>query len=223
MESVMFSSKSFVAVSLLVSALSSAHCGSPSVSLGSNNGAIVGEPQQQQGDPGQPVPVAFGVSTKRSYWLIYPNSEAPGTYYMMPRPDGAEEIVKACADAVSPDAPFFRQASLCESASSSAAVQKVNRMQLADAERTSTFLHARLKFRAIQVSSVGASGYSISPYWQERDLLAICSKPGFDKGTLKTECDRAKATSKNDIAYVYTQQEAELFAKSLNELYGIAH
>jgi hypothetical protein len=219
----MFSSKSFVALSLLVSALSTAHCGSPSVSLGSNNGAIVGDPQQQQpGDPGQPAPVAFGVPTKRSYWLIYPNAEAPGTYYMMPRPDGAEEIVKACSDAASPDAPFFRQASLCESAGSSAAVQKVNRMQLADAERVSTFLHARLKFRAIEVSSVGAPGYSLSPYWQERDLLPLCGKPGFDKGSLKSECDRAKATNKIDVAYIYTKQEAELFAKSLNELYGIA-
>jgi hypothetical protein len=191
-------------------------CSSPAIAPSGNGNAtksdVIG---QGQVEATQLAPVEQAVATKRLYWNIYPNPEAPGTYAIMPRADGTEEIQKACADSASADGQFFREQMFCEFAvAGSIAAKRVTQMQLADAKRISAFLHARLKFHAYE-------GY-LSPYLQERDIPPLCALASFDKGNLKAECDWAKQGIRPSIPYNFTPEEADVAAARLNELYGIA-
>ncbi|MBP9113383.1 MAG: hypothetical protein KBF88_11290, partial [Polyangiaceae bacterium] len=152
------------------------------------------------------------------------------TYYMLPRPDGADAIVEECASK-GPNATRFESLYLCEEPESAASnkyqtyLSVINNLSMDDALLISTFLHQTLRFEATKRDEFsGTTYYDVWPYVHERDWIEICKTgaPVFSQGNVKRECERASSTSKNMVSYAYAKEEAEGVAKAMNSLYGIA-
>jgi hypothetical protein len=157
------------------------------------------------------------VTLKREYWVIYA-VEGSERYYTFPRADGAESIAAECA-ADGPKAATFKAAMLCETASSSAAVDRVNSLTKSEAIEASTFLHAHLKFRVDQ------DGTTIAPTALISDQVDVCNEyPDARAGALKAVCDRelgyVDSGQRPEIFVSFTPAEASALAPLLNDLYG---
>ncbi|WP_437965338.1 hypothetical protein WMF04_37740 [Sorangium sp. So ce260] len=156
------------------------------------------------------------VTLAREYWVIYDRGD--GRHYLFPRPDGDRAIAAECA-AGGPKAPLFRAAMLCEAASSTAAVDRVNSLSRDEAIEVSTFLHAGLKFKV-------TPGPGIEPHVLISDQVDVCNTYGSAReGALKSLCDRelgyVASGQRPDIGIGFTAEEATALAPLLNDLYGI--
>ena len=168
-------------------------------------------------EPGQRYVKNADVKLKREYWVIFTTNDT--TYFMIPRPDGAEAIQKEC-QASGPKAEEFRGAMLCEAAASDAAVKRVNALSRKEAFDVSSFLHASLRF------AVTTDGIQIEPPALISDIIDVCkASPADDMGALRAVCDRelgfADSGGRPDIAVPFTAAEASALAPRLNALYGV--
>lgn len=172
------------------------------------------------------------VTLKREYWQIFENKETQDTmvtYYMLPRPDGADAVVAECK-ANGPNASRFESLYLCEepgrvdSNKVQTQLSVMNNLSMDDALLISTFLHKTLRFEATKDEVNGTTFFHVWPYVYERDWIEICKTgaPVFSQGNVKLECERASAPNKNALAYSYSKEEAEGVAKAMNDLYGVA-
>ena len=122
----------------------------------------------------EPTPIPNpAVTLKREYWQIFENKETQDaivTYYMLPRPDGADAIVEECASK-GPNATRFESLYLCEEPESAASnkyqtyLSVINNLSMDDALLISTFLHQTLRFEATKRDEFsGTTYYDVWPY-----------------------------------------------------------
>lgn len=161
------------------------------------------------------------VTLAREYWIVIRLSN--GAYAMLPRPDGDPRIVEECTSK-GPLAATFENAALCKSASSTT-LARVNALTASEAMQTSTFLHRKLRFVAID-GGTSQGGARVEPYAHTDDLLAICKAfPADRAGALQPMCDEElryeNASERPAIARVYSLEACRVMATRLNELYGI--
>lgn len=161
------------------------------------------------------------VVTAREYWIVI-RSEG-GSYAMLPRPDGDPRIAEECTTG-GPLASLFDGAELCQPANETT-LARVNNLTEVEALRTSTFLHAKLRFSAHAAESDRASAY-VEPYPLTDDLLDVCKTyPADRNGALRRVCDEEfkyeDASLRPAIARSYSLEECQVMAARLNELYGI--
>lgn len=168
------------------------------------------------------------------YFEAFANPE--GGYYLMPRPDGSRTITALCASA-----PAVCAAPTCVtraqldaygwcsgSATSSAQVDRLNRMAKADAEAIANALNASYRFEAIEHRDF--DGASIEPYLPGPWILAICdANPALASGVIKGACefernrcsaDGAGHMQCHEMARTLTFAEARVLAEQANRLAG---
>ncbi len=158
------------------------------------------------------------VKLPREYWIIIVDKDGVNRA-MLPRPDGDARIVEECGRD-SELAKLFRDAQLCTSASSQAAVARVNALTASEATRISTFLHSKLRF-VVKSEPVG-----VDPYPLKSDMLDICKRFPERASVLQKICDdllryEAAGGGAPEVGIIYSPDEARVIAMRLNELYGI--
>lgn len=154
---------------------------------------------------------------EREYYRVFAQSD--GTAYMIPRPDGHPDFIRACIDDQVPLHDVLQAYSLCQSeALDSAQVEQVNSMAPADALQIAHYLHERLVFFVAE--------QGVSPYPQPQDILDLCkTDDDFRNGPMQERCDfeldAEESGSRNEIGWIHTGEQAEALAPALNALYGI--
>jgi hypothetical protein len=175
---------------------------------------VLGDGQTYQKNP--------DVKLAREYWLVI--AAEGGTYFMVPRPDGDARIAEECRTKGSL-ALFFQGLSLCESASSEAAVKRVNALTRSEAMQTSTFLHQKLRFQANDATDLAPP--RVEPFALTSDLLDVCKTfPADRDGALRAVCDEELARAMSSAgaaerAHQLSLAECQTLAARLNDLYGI--
>jgi hypothetical protein len=151
----------------------------------------------------------------REYYRVFARSETSA--YTIPRLDGAAGLQPACADADHKVAWLVEKYSLCESASSAAAVERVNGMLPTDALTLTHFLHERMKF------VIGAEERGISPAPFRTDVVDACALGENDSAELEAICERERERLQagTDEGIEYEGSGAVELVARLNELYGI--
>jgi hypothetical protein len=183
-------------------------------------------PHDHPGVSGQHYEKNPGVALAREYWIIAVDTDR-GTRAMLPRPDGDRRVVAECK-ANGPLASLFRDARLCEYASGTEAVERINALTRDEALRISTFLHERLYFVAEDRDEEAPLELAVvNPYPLTSDTLDVCKMFASDRaGALRALCDyelERKANGGGDhMARGMSTAEARALAARLNDLYGIA-
>jgi hypothetical protein len=151
----------------------------------------------------------------REYYRVFARSGTSA--YTMPRLDGASGLQPACMDDEHELAPLTQKYLLCESASSSADVERVNDMLPEDALAITHFLHERLKF------DIGPGDRGISPSPFRTDVVDACELRARRSEELEAICERERARLRagTDEGFTYDGQGAVQLVARLNELYGI--
>jgi hypothetical protein len=151
---------------------------------------------------------------QREYWRVF--AQARDSAYVIPRPDGARELGRACSDPAHELNSVVVKYSLCGAASSPAEVERVNNMQPVDALAITHFMHGMLRFIS--------TGSGVSPYPLPTDILDACAlHPDGASAELRFICDRERdrLSSGQEIGFDYSGPGAIELAELLNELYGI--
>ena len=150
----------------------------------------------------------------REYWRVY--TEDGKTAFMLPRPDGAQELQAVCQDPAHALRPLVDRYLLCAAATDSSQVEIVNHIDLPDALALAHFLHGQLRF----VPS--AQGVGIAPFPIPGDILDACALAA-NSSELQAICDETLSLVQSGltIAPHYAGAGAEQLAARLNALYGI--
>ena len=171
------------------------------------------------GDPADPNRVANpAVPAAREYWHILESGDA---YAMIPRPDGSAATVRECRMR-GPLAATLEANRLCSPAASSADVDRINRMTLADALAISTFLHASLDFTAVWTGTT----FGVEPFaYPEHVRLACAASAEARAGVLLHVCDWELGPAPNGVrvpeVYVYSGAEARALANLLDAIFEV--
>lgn len=203
----------YVTLGLLVGGCTSAATsGAESPRAGGSEGALGPGFALSEGDT---VVENAKTGLARTYWAVVRSKE--GSHYLLPRPDGASALAKAC-EASTPLATQLEGHALCKSADSEAAVAKVNALDEALALEVSTVLHRELSFRR--------EGESITPSPLGRDLLELCrTNDELSQGAMKERCAEelkyADGGARPAIFRMWTEAELEAVPPALNALYGV--
>lgn len=166
-------------------------------------------------DEGDAVIANADVKLARTYWTVV--RAKTGSHYLLPRPDGAASLAKACS-AEGSFATKLADHALCNTADSEEAVTKVNTLDADLAREVSTTLHAELRFRR--------DGDAITPAPLGRDILELCrTDAALRGGAMKERCDDeekyADGSPRPSIFRMYTEAELDLLPAALNTLYGV--
>lgn len=149
---------------------------------------------------------------EREYWRIFLKPDEAA--YMIPRPDGARGVKRACADPEHALHEALVEYTLCDEAARPAAV---NAMDVEDAFALSRLLHADLIFE--NHPEQGASGFP-------DDILEACqADEAFRTGPMSDRCDfeleAAASGARSEIGHFHTGAEGDALAAKMNDLYGI--
>lgn len=152
----------------------------------------------------------------REYWRVY--SKDGRTGYVVPRPDGAPQLMAPCADSQHELNPLVVRYQLCSAASRVEQVALINQIALSDALVVARFLHKQLKFAVTQ------NALGIQPFPISADIVDACAlAEGKNSSDLEAICkrERDRLRSGIDIGFSYTGDGAGELVARLNQLYGI--
>lgn len=148
----------------------------------------------------------------REYWRVFAVDSEHAA--MIPRPDGAEGLAPACADAGHPLHAIVERYGLCHAAASSAEVELVNAMAIGDALQVARELQRQLRF---------THRGDLAPFAPPTDILDACALRPQESAALREMCEREqkRLESGNDIGFDYAGIGGVELAQRLNEIYGI--
>jgi hypothetical protein len=160
---------------------------------------------------------------QREYWRVF--AKGTTSAYIIPRPDGAPELrMSVCGAPEHPMRALVDRYSLCESATSAAAVDRVNDMDPADALALVHYLHTQLLFTTTVnpvMDPTPPPTLATAPFGD--DVLAACAlRPAENSVPLEALCEDERQALKSglEIGRDYDAVATEL-APLLNELYGV--
>ena len=149
----------------------------------------------------------------KELWRVFAQTEESA--YIIPRPDGVGVHFNLCEEGAE-HAELFQKYRLCDEILDAEGVEIINDILPADALLITNILHQKLQFE------VGADGV-VFPWAPEDDMIEACDL--IEDSAADDYCDaitdRSSAGECLDIKYIYSEEEAELFAEALNEIYGI--
>lgn len=154
---------------------------------------------------------------KREYYRVFATSRTSA--YVIPRPDGAPELVTVCNTDAHPLRAPVDEYSLCAPATDSATVARINDMLPADALTLTHYMHTMLRFEATE----GIPGAYLRPFAIPSDVLDACAlHPDALSTELAADCEAERRAVDSGIEGPTFQVTATELARLLNELYGVA-
>ena len=153
----------------------------------------------------------------REYWRVFATSESSA--YVLPRPDGAPQIMDACLSLAEPMSTLVQKYKLCQPAPDQQTTDIINNMLPADALTITHYMHTELVFESFSEQPF------FTPFAIPSDVIDACKlHPDRSSAALKQDCDLEQH-------YVDTGFEplpqfmasGPEMAALLNELYGIGH